>query len=130
MPRRHWKEAAIPLVALWADDQNWRGQEIAILTNRTTDKRVLAGGWLTDRMILMASGEWLVYRSHCSKEAPHLVKDIFLAKGSDGKWCYSTFHFCIGMVALLGNKRLSPPTSPCLCMSITCGSSMADPTSA
>jgi hypothetical protein len=108
--RRHWKEEAIPLIANWAEDQNWRAQEIGILTNRTSDKRVLAAGWLTDRMILMEGGEWLVYKSHCSKAAPHLVKDIFLAKGSDGKWYYSSFHFCVGMVALLGEQETQPPS--------------------
>lgn len=107
--RRHWKDEAIPLVASWAEDKNWRAQEIGILTNRTADKRVLAEGWLTDKTILMESGEWLVYKSHCSKERPHLVKDIFLAKGSDGKWYYSTFHFCVGMVALLGEQETQPP---------------------
>jgi hypothetical protein len=128
--RRHWKEEALPLVARWAEDRNWRAQEIGILTNRKSDKHVLAEGWLTDKMILMESGEWLVYKSHCSKEKPHLVKDIFLARGSDGKWYYSTFHFCVGMVALMGEQETQPPSLPCLCMSITCGSSMADPMSA
>src|SRR5215472_9072732 len=73
--RRLWKEAAIPLIAKWADDQNGRAQEIGALTNRISDTRVLEEGWLTDKMILMGSGEWLVYKSHCSKEAPHLVND-------------------------------------------------------
>ncbi len=107
--RRHWKDEALPLIASWADDQNWRAQEIGVLTNLTTSKHALAEGWLTDKLILMANGEWLVYRSHCSKEAPHLVKDIFLAKGSDGKWYYSTFHFCVRMVALLGEQETQPP---------------------
>jgi hypothetical protein len=106
--RRHWKDVAIPLIANWAGDQNWRAQEIGMLTNRMTDKRVLDERWLTDKLILMESGEWLAYRSHCSKEAPHLVKDIFLAKGSDGKWYYSTFHFCVRMVALLGEQEVPP----------------------
>jgi len=107
--RRHWKDAAIPNITGWAEDKNWRAQEIGILTDRTSNRRVLAEGWLTDKMILMQSGEWLVYKSHCSKERPHLVKDIFLAKGSDGKWYYSTFHFCVGMVALLGEQETQPP---------------------
>ena len=51
-------------------------------------------------MILMRSGEWLVYKSHCNKAPPHNVMDIFLAKGSDGKWYYTTCHFCLGMLAL------------------------------
>jgi hypothetical protein len=107
--RRHWKTDALPLIASWADDQTWRAQEIGILTNRAADKRVLEEGWLTDRMILMENGEWLVYKSHCSKEKPRLVKDIFLAKGSDGKWYYSTFHFCVRMVSLRMEQETQPP---------------------
>jgi hypothetical protein len=107
--RREWKNEAIPAIASWAEDSSWRAKEMMILTNRTTDKRVLAEGWLTDKMILTGSGEWLVYMSHCSKAKPHIVNDIFLAKGSDGKWYYSTFHFCVGMVGLLGEQETQPP---------------------
>jgi hypothetical protein len=106
--RRHWKDEAIPAITGWAEDRHWLAQEIGILTNRTTDRRVVEEGWPTDRMILMQSGEWLVYRSHCSKEEPHLVKDIFLAKGSNGKWYYSTFHFCVRMVGLRGEQETQP----------------------
>ena len=106
--RKHWKDDAIPAIARRAEDQNWRAQEIEVLTKRTTDQRVMAEGWLTDKMILMKSGEWLVYKSHCSKEQPHLVRDIFLAKGSDGKWYYSTFHFCVGMCTLLMEQETQP----------------------
>ncbi|HMJ64280.1 MAG TPA: hypothetical protein VK615_02925 [Candidatus Binatia bacterium] len=28
------------------------------------------------------------------------IDDIFIARGSDGKWYYSTYHFCINMIAL------------------------------
>src|SRR5947207_723403 len=61
--RRHWKNDAIPAIASWAADKNWRAREIEILTNRTLDQRVIEEGWLTDKMILMSSGEWLVYKS-------------------------------------------------------------------
>jgi hypothetical protein len=98
-----------PAIASWAENKNWRAQEIEILTNRTTEHRVIEEGWLTDKMILMRSGEWLIYKSHCPKEKPRLVKDIFLAKGSDGKWYYSTFHFCVGMVWLRGEQETQPP---------------------
>jgi hypothetical protein len=29
------------------------------------------------------------------------VRDICLAKGSDGRWYYTTCHFCVGMIALM-----------------------------
>jgi hypothetical protein len=106
--RRHWKNDAIPVIASGAEDRTWRAQEIGILTNRTADPRVLEEGWLTDKLILMQNGEWLVYKSHCSKAAPRFVKDIFLAKGSDGKWYYSTFHFCVGMITLRGEDDPPP----------------------
>ena len=108
--RRHWKNDAIPAIASWAEDSTWRKKELEVLTNGTTGQRVIAEGWLTDKVILMKSGEWLVYKSHCPKQKPHLVKDIFLAKGSDGKWYYSTFHFCVGMCALRMEQETQPPS--------------------
>lgn len=61
-------------------------------------------------MILMQSGEWLVYKSHCNKRPPHYVSDIFLAKGSNGKWFYSTYHFCVGMLVLRMDQDIQPPS--------------------
>src|SRR5262249_53013344 len=91
--RRHWKNDAIPAIANLAENKSWREKEIELLTKLAENEHVIEKGWLTDNLILMESGEWLVYRSHCSKAKPHTVNDIFLAKGSDGKWYYSTFHF-------------------------------------
>jgi len=100
--RRAWKEAALQEISHLADDSSWVSEEINMLnvTNSSTE-HIIAERWLTDHMILMLGGEWLVYKSHCSKESPHLVHDIFLAKGSNGKWFYSTCHFCVGMCALV-----------------------------
>ncbi len=58
--------------------------------------------WLTDNLMLMRNGEWLVYQNRCSKEdskAPVPI-DIFIGKGSDGKWYCSTWHFCVGALNL------------------------------
>jgi len=100
--RKEWKEEAIPEIAKFANDSKWVSEEIALLGTgeATGNQRIIADRWLTDRMILMSSGEWLVYKSHCNKVAPHPVRDIFLAKSSNGKWYYSTCHFCVGMCAL------------------------------
>jgi hypothetical protein len=108
--RRHWKDDAIPAIANLAENKSWREKEIGVLTKMTENEHVIEKGWLTDNLILMENGEWLVYRSHCSKAKPHTVEDIFLAKGSDGKWYYSTFHFCVGMVALRGEQETQPPS--------------------
>ena len=103
LARKSWKEGAIPEIAKLANDSKWVSEEIAILGSgeATGSQRIIADRWLTDRMVLMASGEWLVYKSHCSKAPPHQVRDIFLAKGSNGRWYYSTCHFCVGMCALV-----------------------------
>jgi hypothetical protein len=47
----------------------------------------------------MTNGEYLVY-AHIDAKEDGRIHDIFIARGSDGKWYYSTFHFCIGMVTL------------------------------
>jgi hypothetical protein len=107
--RKHWKQEAIPAIAALAEDTNWRAKEMAILTNQVTEPRVIAEGWLTDRMICMTNGEWLVYQSHCSKVSPRYINDIFLAKGSNGRWYYSTFHFCVGMCDLAMLQEEPPP---------------------
>ena len=110
-PRRAWKERAVPEIARLAGDPAWLAREKAALRSPGSgDKsRVIAPGWLSERMILMKSGEWLVYRSHCSKRPPHNVKDIFIARGSDGKWYYSTCHFCVGMITLVMEQDGEPP---------------------
>ena len=107
--RRQWKNDALPVIANLAKDKSWREKEVEILAKPTEDEHVIVKGWLTDKLILMENGEWLVYRSHCAKAKPHTVKDIFLAKGSDGNWYYSTFHFCVGMVGLRGEQETQPP---------------------
>ncbi|WP_035607145.1 hypothetical protein [Haloferula sp. BvORR071] len=55
--------------------------------------------WMNDKVIFCADGSWLAYRSRCHKQDPK-VWDIFIAKASDGKWYYSTYHFCVGALVL------------------------------
>lgn len=107
--RRAWKEGALPEIRRLADDPSLVSAEINMLGGpRAGNGRVLAEHWLSDRLILMSNGEWLVYKSHCSKVSPRLVSDIFLAKGSNGKWHYSTYHFCVGMCVLVMMQDAQP----------------------
>ena len=110
LARKAWKEQAIQEIARLSNDSKWVSEEIALLSSGqvTGSQRIIADRWLTDRMILVASGEWLVYKSHCSEVPPHQVSDIFLAKGSNGKWYYSTCHFCVGMCALVMMQDVPP----------------------
>ena len=115
--RRDWKDEAISLINSLANDPNWVLKEKAHVASADVerDPAILAEEWLSTRMILMSNGEWLVYQNHCSKEKPKLnakprrpVSDIFIAKGSNGKWYYSTCHFCVGMIVITGDD---PPPS-------------------
>lgn len=61
-------------------------------------------GWAHDHVILMTNGEYLVYAFwHGFNSGP--IDHLFLAHGTDGKWYYSTYHFC-NRLALLG---IDPP---------------------
>lgn len=112
--RLAWKESAIPEITRYADDSPWVKREIAMLVNESAKKgnTIISKPWLSDRMMLMKSGEWLVYRSHCHKEEPRNVQDICIAKGSNGKWYYSTCHFCVGMISLLGFQENQEEIQP------------------
>lgn len=49
----------------------------------------------------MKNGDWIVCQNVCAKEQNTGVKnDLFIGRGSDGKWYYSTFHFCVGKCVL------------------------------
>ena len=105
--RRAWKNETLPKIKEMAEDKAWVTREIKKL-KEDRGPQIIETGWLTDHLILMTNGEWVVYESHCSKAKPHSVKDIFLAKGSNGKWYYSTFHFCVGMVSLRMGQETAP----------------------
>lgn len=72
---------------------------MAELKKKGTDDSSDSDGWLSERLIVMRNGDWLAYTNICRKQDQHIY-DLFLARGSDGQWYYSTYHFCIGMVAL------------------------------
>jgi len=55
--------------------------------------------WFSEHIIVMKTGEWVVYVSKCSKEDPR-IRDTFVCRASDGGWYESTFHFCIGAIVL------------------------------
>ena len=55
--------------------------------------------WMGNGILLLKSGEWIVFRNSCQKEDWRL-QDMFIGKASDGNWYYSTYHFCKQMVVL------------------------------
>ena len=52
--------------------------------------------WTGDEVVLMTNGEYIVYAFwHGSNSG--FVDHLFLGRCSDGRWLYSTYHFCISM---------------------------------
>ena len=106
-PRKEWKDNAIPIVERKASDSAWVTNQIAALKATITAGRNSERDWMGDELLLMENGEWIVYASHCHK-ADQRIHDIFIGRASDGKWYYSTFHFCIRMYTLTFYER--PPS--------------------
>jgi hypothetical protein len=98
--RKDWKDYAIADVARLSSDHAWVTNEIASLKAKATKEPADEEAWLSPQMILMKNGDWIAYASICSKQDSR-IHDIFIGRGSDGRWYYSTFHFCRGMVVLI-----------------------------
>src|SRR5438067_927658 len=97
--RREWKQKSIAEIAARVANPGWPANELSRLKAESTSEASEGTRWLSDRIIVTRKGEWLAYASSCQKE-DGLIPDIFLARGSDGHWYYSTYHFCVGMVVL------------------------------
>ena len=60
-----------------------------------------------DQVLLMTNGEFVIYASrHGANNG--FVDHLFLGHCSDGRWLYSTFHFCNSMAMIRGED---PPGS-------------------
>ncbi len=97
--RREWKEQAITEIAHRVGDSTWIMSETNLLQTRSMPDQTDSEPWLSEHLILMKSGGWIAYASKCVKE-DHRIHDIFIGRASDGKWYYSTYHFCVGMLEL------------------------------
>lgn len=97
--QQEWKRNAMAEIARLSSDGNWIANEIAALQAQPEEGTGSPNGWLSGHMILLRTGEWVVYSNICHKE-DWRMDDLFIGKASDGKWYYSTFHFCIGMIVL------------------------------
>ena len=97
--RREWKQKSIAEIAARVADPAWLTNELAYLKIQSTSETSESASWLSERIIVTRKGEWLAYANSCQKQDGR-IPDIFLARGSDGHWYYSTYHFCVGMVVL------------------------------
>ena len=93
-----WNHAAIAAVSSLASDTNWIASQISTLHTQPIED-MSQSGWMTNNLIVLKSEEWLIFTNACQKEDWRL-QDMFIGKASDGKWYYTTYHFCIGMKVL------------------------------
>jgi hypothetical protein len=102
--RREWKAAVIAAVEKQTSDRGWVEKEVSAVKAKLESQGEADGGWSSSSLILMGNGDWIAYASRCRKE-DWRIRDIFIGRASDGKWYYSTYHFCIGMLSLRVDDR-------------------------
>ena len=64
-------------------------------------------GWAHDQVLLMTNGDYIVFASrHGTNNG--FIDHLFLGHASDGRWLYSTYHFCNMMATVRSDD---PPGS-------------------
>jgi hypothetical protein len=102
--RRAWKQAALAGLSQRLADSALLTNELTTLRQRVASSPDDETAWFTDRVALMKNGEWIVFANICQKQ-DRRIADLFLGRGSDGQWYYSTFHFCIGAISLAMSQQ-------------------------
>jgi hypothetical protein len=97
--RRTWKTSTLQKLGHTRIENEDIRTEIDQIKNPTPN---LNFGWAHDHVILMTNGEYLVYEFWHGFNSG-TVDHLFLAHGTDGKWYYSTYHFCSHMAGILGD---------------------------
>jgi hypothetical protein len=97
--RGQWKTAALRRLAGTSISNEQVRTELDQIRNPTPN---LNFGWAHEHTILMTNGEYLVYAWWHGANSG-FVDHLFLAHGTDGKWYYSTYHFCNQMAGILGD---------------------------
>jgi hypothetical protein len=100
--RKQWKEQALARINAIGDGERAVPNEIAEIRAEIT--KGSGDGWIGASFLLMTNGEFLAYSDINAKEDGR-IQDLFLARGSDRKWYYSTYHFCVGMVSIRGDDQ-------------------------
>lgn len=94
--RKAWKDESLARLVERTANVQWLTDELSRFNSENFNADD-PEKWLSDQLILMRNGDWLAYASICQKENARIA-DMFLARGSDGRWYYSTYHFCKGML--------------------------------
>lgn len=92
--RADWKSGALARLTSLPITNEKVGLELEPLKAR----RAAAANpeWVSDRILLMTNGEHIIYEYRHGKN-DHFPPHLFLGHCSDGRWLYSSYHFCNGM---------------------------------
>ena len=94
--RAAWKVTALQRLAGLSITNESIRRELVELKGSSQSKQQL---WAGDQVILMTNGEYVIYAFwHGANNG--FVDHLFLGHGSDGRWLYSTYHFCNGMAGV------------------------------
>ena len=114
--QKQWQNQAIAEIASQSGDAAPILEEIAAMKVRTSVDSAWRR-WISDDLIVMRNGEWMAYRNLGAKEQGR-IHDLFIGRGCDGRWYYSTYDFSTGMGALKTNlgqpRNLSTFRADCL----------------
>ncbi|HEY8748399.1 MAG TPA: hypothetical protein VIM11_10515 [Tepidisphaeraceae bacterium] len=95
--RKNWTAQTIPQIAALSDDRSWLAKQTSAVATQLNAKPAEQGTWLTDQFTVMRDGQYIIFKNECVHRH-QLLGDIFIAKASNGRWYYSSFHFCCEMV--------------------------------
>ena len=92
--RADWKTGAVARLA----SLSITNEKVSLELETLKASRAAAANqeWASDRILLMTNGEYVIYEYRHGRNdyfPPHL----FLGHCSDGRWLYSSYHFCNGM---------------------------------
>jgi hypothetical protein len=103
--RAVWKTTTLDRLSGLSLTNDAISQELeALKENRGTREQ---WEWTGEHVLVMTNGEYFVYASRHGFNNG-FVDHLFLAHGSDGRWYYSTYHFCNSMAGVRGDD---PPGS-------------------
>ena len=97
--RRLWKNRAVVAIASNLQDPEYLKKRFGEIPKPRGELDTSITQWKTADTIVCRDSSWLAYRAQCHK-SDRKVHDIFIAKASDGTWCYSDYHFCIDLMML------------------------------
>lgn len=99
--RREWAGEALPMMVCPPDYRGVDAEEAEQLLRGIGSAGW--GDWMGERVLVMRDGAMIDYRFWHGANSG-LVDHLFLGRGSDGRWLFSTYHFCNGLAAVRGEE--------------------------